>query len=212
MRIAILSWGSLIETGVERGLEIDGGWHTGGPVLPLEFSRISQSGERAGCLTLVIDERNGVNVPTHYAISSNTNLNRAIVNMMNVERITLTHSIAYVNLLNDTERLFARRKHPIACNTIKAWARSNGFDAVVWTGLLANFEEISGIPFSIETAIQHLSHLREPTSSRAYEYIHNAPPEVVTPLRRIVDDMEPSTPIGSGGPLSFHFRTLPQHQ
>ena len=66
MRIAILSWGSLIKTGVARGLQTASDFSEGGPILPIEFSRVSQAGERAGCLTLVIDEQNGVNVPTRY--------------------------------------------------------------------------------------------------------------------------------------------------
>jgi hypothetical protein len=202
MKIAILSWGSLITSGVERGLLLEGGWHTGGPILPIEFSRISQSGERAGCLTLVIDEQNGVNVPTHYAKSAHTNLNDAILNLRTVERITLIPSIGYVNLVSNTERQFARRKHPISCNTIKAWAQANGWDAVIWTSLLSNFEEKTGYPYTIENAIQYISHLREPVTSKAFEYIRNAPADVVTPFRQVMDDtlaFAPNTPmVGEG--------------
>lgn len=46
MRISILGWGSLIWDW--RHLPITGDWQRGGPVLPIEFSRISRSGERAG--------------------------------------------------------------------------------------------------------------------------------------------------------------------
>jgi len=201
MKIAILSWGSLIQTGVQRGLQINGEWHTGGPVLPLEFSRISQSGERAGCLTLVIDEQNGVNVPTHYALSSLSNLDHAIFNLRTVERIReeYAYTIGYVNLVSETERTFSRRKHPIACNTIKAWALTNNWDAVIWSSLLSNFEEKTGIPFSVESAVQYLSHLREPVSSKAFEYICTAPAEVITPLRRIIDDnLSTSSPPPTG--------------
>ncbi len=47
MKIAILGWGSLIRE--PRGLPIDGEWQKDGPVLWIEFSRISQRGARAGC-------------------------------------------------------------------------------------------------------------------------------------------------------------------
>lgn len=70
MRIAILGWGSLIWN--PNGLPIRGDWQRGGPVLPIEFSRIS-SDER---LTLVIDEQNGINVTTRYALSARTNGSR----------------------------------------------------------------------------------------------------------------------------------------
>ncbi|HOW68396.1 MAG TPA: hypothetical protein P5055_13320 [Candidatus Paceibacterota bacterium] len=58
MSIAILGWGSLIWN--PRDLPITGDWQGDGPVLPIEFTRISDNGR----LTLVIDERHGVDVPT----------------------------------------------------------------------------------------------------------------------------------------------------
>ncbi|MHC2302867.1 hypothetical protein [Rhizobium mongolense] len=57
LRIAILGWGSLIW---DQRPEFDmhhKGWLRGGPVLMLEFSRISES--RKSALTLVIDNTHG---------------------------------------------------------------------------------------------------------------------------------------------------------
>jgi hypothetical protein len=217
MRIAILSWGSLIETGVARGLQIRGesGWLFGGPVLPIEFSRISQSGERAGCLTLVIDERNGINVPTQYAISSNTSLDAALTNLRVVENIKpeYKYTIGYVNLVSGTERTWARTNHPIACNTIKAWAASLGFDAVIWVSLISNFQRVTEVPFSVIAATQYLSHLPQDKMEKAFEYIRNAPDEVVTPLRRVLDDqMNMPNPyrLGAGAPRGLFFAPQPR--
>ena len=64
MKIAVLGWGSLIWN--KGKLRLTTNWTDGGPVLPIEFSRISDDGR----LTLVIDERHGVDVPTRYAFSS----------------------------------------------------------------------------------------------------------------------------------------------
>ena len=50
MKIAILGWGSLIWN--QNGLPVKGQWKKNGPVLPIEFSRVSRDGR----LTLVIDE------------------------------------------------------------------------------------------------------------------------------------------------------------
>ena len=190
MKIAILSWGSLIESGIRRGLAVTGGWNTGGPMLPIEFSRVSLSGDKAGCLTLVIDEQNGANVPTQYAISSNTNLDVALANLRIVENIKpeLKYTVGYVNILHDTERKFSRDNQPVSCNTIKEWARINQFDAVIWTSLRPNFEKVTTFSFSIEAAIQYVSHLPEPIMTKVFEYIRNAPREVITPLRRALDD------------------------
>lgn len=193
MKIAILSWGSLIRTGVERGLRIRGGWQTGGPIIPIEFSRVSQSGERTGCLTLVVDEKNGVNVPTYYAESALTNLDHTLANLRLVENITLVYSVGYVNLVRNSERGWAREHHPITCNTIKAWAATNGFDAVVWTSLLSNFEKVTNIPFSVQSAVDYINSLSPGLKEKAMEYINNAPFEVVTPVRTAVCSNIPRT-------------------
>jgi hypothetical protein len=164
--------------------------------LPIEFSRISQSGNKAGCLTLVIDEQNGVNVPTQFAVSSNTNLDLALANLRIVENIKpeFKYTVGYVNVLHNTEREFSRQRQPVSCNTIKEWARNNRFDAVIWTSLLPNFEKLTEIPFSVEAAIQYISHLTDPVMTRAFDYIRNAPSGVVTPLRRVLDDSLATSP------------------
>ena len=151
-------------------------------MLPIEFSRISRSGERAGCLTLVIDERHGMNVPTRHVRSCRSNLDDAIADLR-LREDTNKERIGYVNLARNTGREYARQQHPRACETIKTWATSQRWDAVVWTALPSNFEEVAGRPFSVEGAIQHLNGLTEPPRSRAIEYLRRAPPEVVTPVR-----------------------------
>jgi hypothetical protein len=79
MTIAILGWGSLIWD--RRDLPVSGEWQRGGPVVSIEFSRISKNSERAGCLTLVIDEQHGTNVTTRFARSPRTNLDDAIADL-----------------------------------------------------------------------------------------------------------------------------------
>ena len=76
MRIAILGWGSLINE--PRDLPITGEWQKDGPMLWIEFSRISKRGARAGCLTLVIDERSDEEIRTLYIVSARTDLLQAI--------------------------------------------------------------------------------------------------------------------------------------
>ncbi len=183
MKIAILSWGSLIKTGRSRNLAMNGEWMTGGPTLPIEFSRVSQSGERAGCLTLVIDEKNGSPVTTHYAVSSLVHLDWALANLRVVERITLKYSVGYVNLISNTERGWAKENHPNSVEIIKEWGRRMNFDGVIWTSLLSNFDKVLATPFSTEAAVNYVNNLPEPIKVKAMEYIKDAPSEVVTPVR-----------------------------
>ncbi|MEJ1967447.1 MAG: hypothetical protein WDN03_02235 [Rhizomicrobium sp.] len=67
------------------------------------------------------------------------------------------------------------------------WAKSNGFDGVVWTGLPPNFLEKLKKPYSWETAFSHLDALGETAKTEAFKYIRSAPEEVRTAFRREFD-------------------------
>ncbi len=63
-RIAILGWGSLLWDKRPDFDEQHDDWQFDGPVLPLEFCRVSSS--RGGVLTLVIDPVHGTSCPAAY--------------------------------------------------------------------------------------------------------------------------------------------------
>lgn len=176
MTIAILGWGSLIWD--KRDLQIIGYWQTGGPILPVEFSRISSDGR----LTLVIDPQHGKPLTTLYARSGFENLNDAIANLREREGAS-SEKIGYVNLLANTEREYSRQQHPAACVAIKAWAQANGWQSVIWTALPSNFEQERKVPFTVAAAYTYFSSLTGETKARAVEYIKSAPPQVDTPFR-----------------------------
>ena len=72
MRIAILGWGSLLWEG---GPEFDrwhAPWEYDGPVLKLEFSRVSE--KRLKAMTLVIDAEHGVEIAVAWCVSKRTAL------------------------------------------------------------------------------------------------------------------------------------------
>ena len=178
MKIAVLAWGSLVWDKCE--LAITGDWQTNGPVLPIEFSRVSRDGR----LTLVIDPQNGVAVTTRFARSELANLNDAIANLRSREANPLVDRIGYLNLVSNTEREWSRQNHPDACDTIKAWAQVNNWQAVVWTALISNFESNGRPPFSVPAAVAYVNNLGDLEKSKAIEYVRRAPAEVDTPVRR----------------------------
>ena len=184
MKIAMIAWGSLVWN--PDGLQIQEPFKLGGPNLPLEFSRVSMDGR----LTLVIDEEVGVDCPTYFAKSRLANLNVAIGNLRLRERTTSTN-IGYINLQIGQARLAAQGS--ASGERLKAWALGREMDAVVWTGLPANFSEKSRVrkPFSVGAGLQHLQSLPSADLDVALRYIHNAPNEVQTPLRRAVEAMWP---------------------
>ena len=76
MKTAILGWGSLIWQPKDLKFDTNIGWKENGPILPIEFARISKDGR----LTLVITP-NGTDVKTLYAVSSFDNLELAVLNL-----------------------------------------------------------------------------------------------------------------------------------
>jgi hypothetical protein len=185
MKIAILGWGSLVWD--KRGLATIGEWQPGGPVLPIEFSRKSGDGR----LTLVIDLANGELVATRYVRSRFEDLDDAIGNLREREGNPPKDRIGFVDLTTNTERAWARENQPDASDTITAWAQASDCQAVIWTALKPNFAEEQREPFTLPAALHYLNSLTGQTRTRALEYIHRAPAEVMTPLRRALQARAP---------------------
>jgi uncharacterized protein YdaT len=186
MKIAILAWGSLLW---EKGnLALRANWAPGGPELPLEFSRVSES--RDGALTLVIDPKNGVEIPAYFAVSAHQNLDTAIRNLHERER-TRSKFIGYVNCSSGQSRSSIL---PTASSKIREWAGKNNFDAVIWTDLPSNFDDVDkakfsdvdepSMKFTVDNAQKYLHCLKARGAAKAREYIKKAPPEVETELRK----------------------------
>jgi hypothetical protein len=168
MKIAILGWGSLIWD--QRELPTSGDWQKGGPILPIEFSRISSDGR----LTLVIDEENGVPVKTRYAESGSGTLNQAIEDLSQREGSPASR-IGVVSQTIQNKRA--------GFETIKEWATTHKWDAVVWTGLPSNFKDQRQVPFTVKNGLAYLKSLSGEGKAKALTYIERAPEEVITPLR-----------------------------
>jgi hypothetical protein len=150
-------------------------------VLPIEFSRISDNGR----LTLVIDERHGADVPTRYALSPRPTLNEAVTDLQRREGCP-PENIGFLQVATHRISSRAAERHPAACERIKTWAAEKGFDAVVWTALGRRFKDRINVPFSPAAAVRYLQGLPAPQQQSALEYIRNAPPEVMTPVRQAV--------------------------
>ena len=178
-KIAILGWGSLIWEPKDDFKEYIGPWETGGPILPIEFSRISKT--RNGALTLVIDPDNGVSVRTRYTISKRKNPDDAACDLRTREGTVIKH----IGLVDFKTNLF-RGHWSFVIDKIKLWASGKNLRAVVWTDLPPNYTDKTNNLFEPENAIEYLKNLNEEGQKSAKEYINNAPPEVQTPLKIIV--------------------------
>ena len=180
MKIAVLGWGSLIWE--KRCMPLKNDWQEGGPELPIEFSRVSDS--RGGALTLVIDPDNGVETPTRFAVSQRRKIADAICDLRTREG-TVVKRIGYVNLVTGDQRCSAYSR---AGDIVRKWAEEKGFDAVVWTDLPSNFREKTCKEFSIDDAVEYLHGLKGDSAREARDYMRNAPQEVQTPVRERLND------------------------
>ncbi len=177
MSAVILGWGSLIWD--PRDLEqcLVGPWRTGGPVLPIEFARISGDGR----LTLVVDLAAGVPVPTRFVESSRQQSEATVADLRAREQTSIKY-IGYVSRQNGTRH--GREERVV--RAIEDWADKVAVDGVVWTDLPANFCKRCGAEFSAQAAVDYLMSLKDPAREKALEYIAKAPPEVDTPVRRLL--------------------------
>jgi hypothetical protein len=185
VKSAVLAWGSLVWD--PRELQTAAKFVANGPLLPIEFCRISADGR----LTLAIDETFGAVCKTYSALSALESLDAAIDNLRLREGMPNPRAVGFVEPASGRQSDVAIERHPEAVATIAAWAASTGYDAAIWTALKNNFDEWDkgGEPFSVTAAIRYLEALEGEDGAkfaRALAYIRRAPPEVETPVREEV--------------------------
>lgn len=186
MNITICAWGSLIWD--PRTLRIGSPFTPTGPVLPVEFSRISGRDPGPLRLTLVIDEDNGVPCRTHIATSGCSNLSEAIEDLRIREGMLSCQDVGVVLQAGNAPLSRAELRHPRSVALLGRWLAGNSFDAVIWTALPSNFAARSefGAAFTVPEALRHLGTLPQDSLEASLAYFRKAPAEIETPLRRAV--------------------------
>lgn len=190
MRIAVLGWGSLLwdkesDNGKDfaRHLKKRGGsdrWCEEGPTLRLEFSRVSES--RGKALTLVLDYETGAECQVAYRISERNCPEDAVCDLRQRESTRRDNIGLYLASSVEGRTRWANA-HTDARKAIEEWARSEIFEAVVWTALESNFMKKAKQPFSTEAALDWIKNLDPEGKAKAAEYIWRAPTFIKTDLR-----------------------------
>ena len=181
MSIAIIAYGSLIWDEENLTEHITGGWVRGkGPMLPVEFSRVSPKRKQA--LVLVVDEAALAPVPTSVTTSRRQSIHEAAHDLARRER-------APVEAIGMAE-LGARavRNCPAGVGRIvNGWLEAQEkYRAAVWTNLPGNFSQAAGEDFSHEAGLRWLKGLGPESLEEAWRYIILAPEETDTPFRRFL--------------------------
>lgn len=189
MRIGVLAWGSLQWD--PRELKTASAFAPTGPVLPIEFSRISGRESPSPRLTLVIDEVNGAACKTSVALSGHGDLDFARENLRAREGMQHVNGVGYVDGLRGDTSFRAMERHPTAVGTIRDWLTTTEYDAVIWTALASNFAEARGEPFSTDAAVGFLERLSNESLIVALEYFRHAPEQIWTPVREEINKRWP---------------------
>jgi hypothetical protein len=168
MKIACVGWGSLIWDPRELKIK-DKKWFKDGPILPVEFVRISGNKR----VTLVVD-------PTAKPLTT-------LWNLMD----TNNFQIAFDSILQ-REGTITKRIHSIDRKstpdseiekTVQSWLIEKELDSAIWTGLYLNNKVQDSRPTADEI-IGHLKSLSTTELEKAKEYIMKTPEQINTNYRK----------------------------
>jgi len=165
MIIYYIAWGSLLWN--FKSLRIETEWTKSNIKFPLNFSRISDSGQ--GRLTLVIDKTGEPN-NVYYAKTTLSNLNTAIEKLKTREK-TVIKNIGFINIPSNTFRTSLLDDKKI--HELINFAKKNKIDGLIWTEIPPNFNEAFGKPYSKESAIEYIEskHDNKKVYNKILEYI-----------------------------------------
>lgn len=170
--IACIGWGSLVgDPGVLRCI---GDWKSDGPVLSVEFARVSKNGR----LTLVLTP-NAQMVQTLWTEVDYRSPKEAQSALAGREGSPI-HAIGLWPGPSP--------RHAVGADRIASWAAARNIDAVVWTALRPKFDGQDGIaPVDAAAAIAYIKGLDSDTLAKALEYIEGAPAQVHTGFRAALE-------------------------
>lgn len=167
LKIVYLGWGSLVWD--SQGLEVPE-WRKTTLKLPLEFSRASDGG--FGRLTLVIDPVNGIENHVWAGRTLHKNLNTAIKAVRKREKSSVHESIAYINLRDNSSR--NTNTPPDVVQRIRTYAVQNKIDAIIWTDLRSNWEELKFCKFTNQNVINYFRFLPMDVQVKILTYVYQA--------------------------------------
>lgn len=179
MTIVVLGWGSLCWD--PRELPIRGGWHTDGPLLPVEFARVSKDRR----LTLVLRKR-AKRIQVLWTEMNTATIDEAIDGLRMREETPNRNDVGWVDLHNSRNNNC--KAFRTALNVITKWARQKHFDAVVWTDLPTNFRKKTKKRFNEDNVITYLQNLDSIASKKAEQYVRKAPRQISTKMRGIIEE------------------------
>ena len=158
------------------GVPIRGSWQGDRPELVVEFARESRNKR----LTLVLVPEG----PTSRALWSKSevlNVDEARSRLGRREGIPSSRRDAYIGVWSTGG---GECRSPVS---VPRWANAVGAEAVVWTALPPKFGGLEGQVPSGDEVLNYLHGLEGPDRDRAKEYVVNAPAQIRTPYRELIE-------------------------
>ena len=182
MRIGCLAWGSLVWD--PGPLPLAGPWQRGGPLLPIEFSRVGDHHELATALT-----PGARPMPTRWAELRCRDVAEARERLREREGVPATspQKIGSAAALQGAAAPVTSPADALFASDIAAWGQQIGLDAVVWTALPPRFDGNEGRAPSAEEALSYLRGLRGEALAHAREYVERVPDEIRTAYRARIE-------------------------
>lgn len=181
--IAIIAWGSLIWEPKYLNYDKQLGWINDGPILPIEFARISKDGR----LTLVITENGCLNRTFYTLANSNISFEEAIENLRIREGKCNRKYIGFYKAETDEFHTddFKYKEE------IRNWSKEKKIKNIIWTDLPEkwshkneNEETVNIIP---NERIEYLKNLPSEKKELAEKYIRKTPPQIKTNFRKLIE-------------------------
>ncbi len=165
-KIVCIGWGSLIWN--PQGLSVQGKWFEDGPILPIEFSRISSDNR----VTLIIDEA-ALPFRSLWSIMIPQNINECISSLSQREGTNEKniHQVTVSEAPKDRIKIM-----------VKEWLITKSLDSAIWTGLSFS-DKTKGLRPASHEILTHLNNLRGNERINAEEYIRKAPRQIDTEYR-----------------------------
>jgi hypothetical protein len=124
-------------------------------------------------------------VQSLWAWSGLSELNRARENLRKREETPNVGNIGFLVVTDKAEH----GRFPEIVQKIRGWAASReDIDAVIWTDLPSNFENVENREFNANNVISFLKNLNSQAKDKAEEYVREAPPQVMTNMRNIIKE------------------------
>jgi len=183
LRIACLAWGSLLWD--PRTLPRTGDFRIDGPLIPIEFSRVSLDGR----VTLIIDSK-ARELQTYWVRLDAGSMEGATRALGIREKIAPDMWSRWVGAQAAHDRTLDSGEADSATRaSVSAWLEEQALDAVVWTALPPRGPAGEDARPNFEQLLEHLESLEGEARTRAEEYIRRTPSRVRTEHRRRFEEI-----------------------